>query len=64
MNKKHQAPTQKQAVLILSETKDLWSLFWLPSLRPEMFRFAQHDSMELARGAMRQDLWMLEFGGW
>jgi len=48
MKRKHQAAILKQAVVILSEAQDLWFFFWLPARRPEMFRFAQHDSMKLA----------------
>jgi hypothetical protein len=58
-NNRH--PIANHAVVILSEAKDLWFFFWLPERRPEMFRFAQHDSMELAAWCRASELlWMLE----
>jgi hypothetical protein len=35
-------------MVILSEAKDLWLFFRRRAPHPEMFRFAQHDGMELA----------------
>ena len=49
MKSKHQVPTSKHAVVILSEAKDLCYLLGAKSGNPEMFRFAQHDSTELGR---------------
>jgi hypothetical protein len=65
MKGNHQAPIANHAVVIQSEAKDLWFFFWLPERRPEMFRFAQHDSMELAawfRAPSFSGCWNLEFG--
>jgi hypothetical protein len=65
MKGNHQTPIPRNTVVILSEAKDLGFFFWLPAGRPEVFRFAQRDSMELvawSRASSFSGCWNLEVG--
>jgi hypothetical protein len=45
---KSQVPTSNNAIVILSEAKDLWHCLSNSGIKSEMFRFAQHDTMASA----------------
>jgi hypothetical protein len=59
--KKHQVPTSKHSIVILSEAKDLWNSSDATIQR--CFASLSMTGWELAAADL-EILWMLEFGTW